>query len=121
MTKKILTVDDSATMRTMLRAALSNAGFEVVQAEDGLEGLKALDGQSYDVIITDVNMPNMDGLEFLEALRTRAEHKSTPVLVLTTESGPEKKARARQAGATGWLVKPFDPEKLVATIRRVSP
>lgn len=121
MTKRILTVDDSATMRNMLKAALSEAGYEVVQAEDGVEGIKALDGQRFDVIITDINMPNMDGLTFIELLREQQMHKATPVLVLTTESEPEKKARARRAGATGWLVKPFDPQKLLTTIDRVSP
>lgn len=121
MTKKILTVDDSATMRNMLMATLSAAGYDVVQAEDGVEGIKALEGQRYDLIITDINMPNMDGLTFIERLREKPEHKSVPVLVLTTENEPEKKARARRAGATGWLVKPFDPQKLVDTINRVSP
>ena len=121
MTKKILTVDDSATMRNMLRSTLAAAGYEVIQAEDGVQGIKALDGQKFDLIITDINMPNMDGLTFIEQLRDKPEHKSTPVLVLTTENEPEKKSRARRAGATGWLVKPFDPQKLVATINRVSP
>lgn len=121
MTKKILTVDDSATMRNMLRATLSEAGYEVIQAEDGVEGMKVADGQFFDLIITDINMPNMDGLTFIERLRERSSHKSTPILVLTTENEPEKKARARKAGATGWLVKPFDPQKLIATINRVSP
>ena len=121
MSKRILTVDDSVTMRNLLRAVLSTAGFNIVQAEDGVKGLEALNGDQFDVIVTDINMPNMDGFTFIEHLRARPDNKSTPVLVLTTESDPEKKARARAAGATGWIVKPFDPAKLLATINRVSP
>jgi len=122
MIQTILTVDDSRTMRDMLRLALVGAGFRVIEAVDGLDGLQVLEGEKPDVIITDINMPNMDGFGFIEAVRSDSENvaRSTPILVLTTESDPEKKARARQAGATGWIVKPFNPEKLVQAIRRVA-
>jgi two-component system, chemotaxis family, chemotaxis protein CheY len=118
--KTILTVDDSRTMRQMLLAALDAAGFLVVQAEDGVHGLEVLRGCDPDVIVTDVNMPRMDGLEFIEKVRADASRRAIPILVLTTESDAEKKARARRAGATGWIVKPFDPRKLVDAINRVA-
>ncbi len=120
MSKIILTVDDSRTMRDMLRLALVQAGFEVVQAEDGVHGLEVLAGSNPDVIVTDINMPRMDGFGFIEGVRKDEKHRAIPILVLTTESDAEKKARARQAGATGWIVKPFDPVKLVDAIRRVA-
>ncbi|MEF2074972.1 response regulator [Consotaella aegiceratis] len=120
MTKTILTVDDSRTMRQMLLRALQEAGFNVVQAEDGVHGLEVLQGALPDVIITDVNMPRMDGLTFIEEVRADRSKRAIPILVLTTESDAEKKARARRAGATGWIVKPFDPVKLVTAINRVA-
>jgi two-component system chemotaxis response regulator CheY len=121
MSKTILTVDDSRTMRDMLRLALVEAGFTVVQAEDGVHGLEVLrDGEMPDVIVTDINMPRMDGYGFIEGVRADPRCRTIPILVLTTESSPEKKARARDAGATGWIVKPFNPEKLVEAIRRVA-
>lgn len=120
MARKILTVDDSRTMRDMLRLALVDAGFEVVEAVDGVHGLEVLEQHGADVIITDINMPRMDGFGFIEAVRGSSPYRSTPILVLTTESTPEKKARARDAGATGWIVKPFHPTKLVEAIRRVA-
>ncbi|SDR09485.1 two-component system, chemotaxis family, response regulator CheY [Rhizobiales bacterium GAS191] len=120
MSKVILTVDDSRTMRDMLRMALADAGFSVVQAEDGLHGLDVLQGEKPDVIITDINMPRLDGFGFIEGVRRDPRHRAVPILVLTTESDAEKKNRARQAGATGWIVKPFDPVKLVDAIRRVA-
>jgi two-component system, chemotaxis family, chemotaxis protein CheY len=119
-TKTVLTVDDSRTMRDMLMLALTEAGFNVVQAVDGIDGLEALDAANADVIITDINMPRMDGFGFIEGVRANQRHRGTPILVLTTESDVEKKARARAAGATGWIVKPFNPEKLVDAIRRVA-
>ena len=118
--KTVLTVDDSRTMRDMLKMALVDAGFRVVQAEDGVHGLEMLEGETPDVIVTDLNMPRMDGFGFIEALRQEAAHRGTPVLVLTTEVDSEKKKRAKAAGATGWIVKPFDPAKLVDAINRVS-
>lgn len=116
----ILTVDDSRTMREMLRLSLQQAGFRVVQAEDGVHGLEVLEGEQPNVIITDINMPRMDGFGFIEAVRSDNTRRATPILVLTTEADAEKKARARAAGATGWIVKPFDPVKLVDAIRRVA-
>lgn len=120
MSRTILTVDDSRTMRDMLRLALVKAGFDVVEAVDGLHGLEVLSNIDPDVIITDINMPNLDGFGFIEAVRDGDRHRAIPILVLTTESDPEKKSRARQAGATGWIVKPFHPDKLVEAIRRVA-
>jgi two-component system chemotaxis response regulator CheY len=120
MSLTILTVDDSRTMRDMLRMALADAGYRVVQAEDGLDGLDVLRREAPQVVITDINMPRMDGFGFIEAVRRDAQHRAIPILVLTTESDDDKKQRARRAGATGWIVKPFDPAKLVAAIRRVA-
>lgn len=117
---KILTVDDSRTMRDMLRMALVKAGFNVVEAVDGEHGLEVLSANGADVIITDINMPKLDGFGFIERVRDDAAYRATPILVLTTESDPAKKDRARKAGATGWIVKPFHPEKLVEAIRRVA-
>lgn len=119
MTKTILTVDDSRTMRDMLRMALAPT-FEVVQAVDGQHGLEVLEDCDPDAIITDINMPNLDGFGFIEAVRGDIERRSIPILVLTTESDPEKKQRARAAGATGWIIKPFDTTKLVEAVRRVT-
>lgn len=120
MTKTILTVDDSRTMRDMLMLALKDAGYRVVQAEDGIHGLEVLQAETPDIVITDINMPRMDGFGFIEGMRANPDHKATPVLVLTTESDAAKKQRAREAGATGWIVKPFDPAKLVDAVRRVA-
>ncbi|WP_159725980.1 response regulator [Methylosinus sp. Ce-a6] len=120
MSKTILTVDDSRTMREMLMLALSEAGFSVVQAEDGVHGLEVLEKETPDVIVTDINMPRMDGFGFIEGVRRHEKHRGVPILVLTTESDGEKKDRARRAGATGWIVKPFSPVKLVDAIRRVA-
>jgi len=120
MSKTILTVDDSRTMRDMLRLALQEAGFTVIQAEDGVHGLEVLQGERPDVIITDINMPRMDGYGFMKGVRGDPQHRATPILVLTTESSLEKKLLARDAGATGWIVKPFVPEKLVDAINRVA-
>ncbi len=120
MTKTILTVDDSRMMREMLAMVLRNAGFSVVQAEDGEEALAVLEGSEPDVIITDINMPKLDGYGFIEGVRRHERHRATPILVLSTESDAEKKNRARAAGATGWIVKPFDAEALLGAIRRVS-
>lgn len=120
MSLQILAVDDSRTIRDMLKLALTQAGFEANLAEDGIHGLEVLSGLSPDAIITDINMPRMDGFGFIEAVRAQESHRATPILVLTTESAPEMKARARAAGATGWIVKPFDPEKLVRALKTVA-
>ncbi|MGY6637450.1 MAG: response regulator [Erythrobacter sp.] len=115
----VLTVDDSASMRALLRSALTSRGFAVAQAEDGQEALEWLAANEVDVIITDINMPRLDGFGLIEKLRTSALHSDRPILVLTTESSDDKKQRARNAGATGWIVKPFDAEKLTTALRRV--
>jgi two-component system chemotaxis response regulator CheY len=117
---RILTIDDSKTMRDMLMLTLADAGFDVLQAVDGQDGVDLLEKENVDLIITDINMPRMDGYEVIRQLRRRPEHKATPILVLTTESETDKKNIAREAGATGWLVKPFDPDKLIATVRKVA-
>ena len=119
MKKKVLTVADSRTIRNMLLVTLNNAGFETIQAEDGIEGLEVLEGCNPDVIVTDINMPRLDGFGLIEKVREQDRHRNLPILVLTTESSDEKKQRARNAGATGWIVKPFHPDKLAAAIRRV--
>ena len=120
MSQTILTVDDSRTMRDMLMLALAGTGYKVVQAVDGVHGLEVLETEGADVIVTDINMPRLDGFGFIEKVRSHSRHRATPILVLTTESDGEKKARARDAGATGWIVKPFNPTKLVDAIRRVA-
>ncbi|RUO98738.1 response regulator [Hyphomicrobium sp.] len=120
MTQTILTIDDSRTMRDMLRMALVEAGFNVLQAEDGVHGLEVLQTAMPDVIVTDINMPKMDGFGVIEAVRKDPKYRRVPILVLTTESDAAKKMRAKEAGATGWIVKPFEPTKLIAAIRRVA-
>ena len=120
MTISVLAIDDSRTMRNMLRIALTNAGFDVTLAEDGVHGIEVLEDLRPDVVITDINMPRMDGFGVIENVRQMPEVRLLPILVLTTESAPELKARAREAGATGWIVKPFDETKLVSAIRKVA-
>ncbi|GFE84571.1 Fis family transcriptional regulator [Steroidobacter agaridevorans] len=117
--KSILAVDDSASMRQMVRYTLEGAGYEVVQAADGVEALDLAKTRGVDLVLTDVNMPRMDGITLVKELRGLDSYKFTPMLVLTTESGPETKQRGKQAGATGWIVKPFNPDQLLATIARV--
>ncbi len=119
MSMSVLAVDDSRTMRDMLRLTLADAGIEPHLAEDGQHGLEVLDGLEPDAIITDINMPRMDGFEFIDAVRAKSEYNQIPILVLTTESGDQLKMRARKSGATGWIVKPFDPKKLVSALHRV--
>lgn len=121
MSLNILAVDDSRTMRDMLRIALTGAGMSVTTADDGQHGLEVLDGMDPpDAIISDINMPRLDGFGFIEAVRRIDRYRATPILVLTTESAAELKARARNAGATGWIVKPFDPQKLVKSLQMVT-
>ena len=121
MAKTILTVDDSRSMRDLLKHALTSQGFAVTQAVNGVDGLAVLSGGPVpDVIITDINMPEMNGFEFIENVRKTDAYKGIPILVLTTESDAAKKDRARKAGATGWVVKPFDTIKLADAIRRVA-
>jgi len=116
---RLLIVDDSTSMRQMVAFALSSGGFSVEQAEDGQAALDIARGQRFDAVVTDVNMPRMDGIELIRQLRALPTYKFTPLLMLTTESGGDKKAEGKAAGATGWLVKPFDPEQLLATVRKV--
>jgi two-component system chemotaxis response regulator CheY len=116
---RILTVDDSTSMRQMVAFALSTAGFDVAEAPDGAAALAMAQKEKFSLVLADVNMPNMDGLSLVRALRVLPDYRFTPLLMLTTESTPEKKQEGKAAGATGWLVKPFNPEQLVATVRRV--
>ena len=118
-TLRVLTVDDSRTILAMLHHTLSNAGFEVLQAEDGKQGLDVLKTQTVDVVITDINMPVMDGIEFIKHVRATGQHQSLPILILTTETSQDKRDQGKAAGGTGWIVKPFDPEKLISVIHRV--
>jgi two-component system chemotaxis response regulator CheY len=120
MNQTVLAVDDSRTMRNMLQMCLAPAGFDLHLAEDGVHGIEVLADIEPAAIITDINMPRMDGFGFIDAVRGQQEHRATPILVLTTESAPELKQRARNAGATGWIVKPFDPEKLVRALTMVT-
>lgn len=119
MAKKILIVDDSNTARASVEYALKKGGYEVVSADDGVNGLAVLENTGeVAMIITDLNMPNMDGIEFIKNLRLMYEHKYTPVLMLTTESQDEKKKQGKEAGASGWLVKPFNPTQLLDVVKR---
>ncbi|PHS19765.1 MAG: response regulator [Kangiella sp.] len=116
---RILAVDDSASMRQMVTFTLKTAGFDVVDAEDGVKALAIAKSSKFDVVVTDVNMPNMDGITLCSELRKLPNFKFTPILMLTTESSADKKQAGRAAGATGWIVKPFNPEQLLATVKKV--
>ena len=116
---RILAVDDSASMRQMVAFALRSAGGEVDEAEDGVVALEKAKKQKYNCVVADVNMPNMDGITLIRHLRQLPDFKFTPLLMLTTEAGMDKKQEGKAAGATGWIVKPFDPDQLIATIRKV--
>lgn len=115
----ILAVDDSVSMRQLVAFTLKEAGFEVIEAVDGEDALAKAQTRRADVVLTDVNMPKMDGISLIRNLRQLPAYKFTPMLLLTTESAPEKKAEGKAAGATGWIVKPFNPEQLLATISKV--
>lgn len=121
MSKTALIVDDSATMREMVSYTLKQAGFEPLASVNGQEALESLTGQPVDLIITDLNMPVMDGLAFIKAVRARDEYKFVPILMLTTDSQQDMKSQGKAAGATGWLVKPFNPEMLLQVIGKVVP
>lgn len=121
MSKVALTVDDSKTMREMVSFTLKGAGFEVLEAEDGKQALSVIQGKKVNVVVTDLNMPNMNGIELIRALRADPNHKMTPILMLTTESDGAKKEEGKTAGATGWIVKPFQPDKLIAIVNKVCP
>ncbi len=115
----ILIVDDSASMRQMVSFTLKGAGYEVVEATDGMVALEIAKTRAFGLILTDVNMPNMDGISLIRELRNLSDYKFTPILMLTTESGVDRKQEGKVAGATGWIVKPFDPERLLDTIQKV--
>lgn len=121
MPKTALIVDDSPTMRQLLCHTLTQAGFTVLQGADGQQGLDQLKGQKLQLIITDLNMPVMDGIEFITQARAKREYKFTPILMLTTESKEEKKKAAKAAGATGWITKPFNPQQVIQVIGKVCP
>lgn len=121
MSKTILAVDDSKTMREMVTFTLKEAGYAVVEAEDGKAALGAITGKKIDAVITDLNMPNMNGFELIRALRADPSYKFVPILMLTTESDGSKKEEGKAAGATGWIVKPFNPQKLIDTLKKVCP
>ena len=115
----ILAVDDSASMRQMVSFTLKSAGYNVVEAVDGQDAWETAGGRSFDLVLTDQNMPRMDGISLTRKLREAPQFKSTPILILTTESSDQMKQAGRAAGATGWLVKPFDPNKLIEVIQKV--
>lgn len=116
---RILAVDDSASMRQMVAFTLKGGGFEVIEASDGVEALELAKQNDCDLVLTDVNMPNMDGITLTKELRGLPNYKFVPILMLTTESGMDKKSEGRAAGATGWIVKPFNPDQLLNTIKKV--
>ncbi|PZQ60822.1 MAG: two-component system response regulator [Sphingomonas taxi] len=119
MTASILTVDDSASLRMAIRIALTGAGYAVTEAADGVEGLAKATATRFDLIVTDLNMPNMDGLAMIRALRQQPAQAGVPIIFLTTESDADMKAQAKAAGATGWLVKPFQPDQLIRVAQKV--
>ena len=119
MPKTILAVDDSASMRQMIAVTLREAGYDVVEAADGAEALEYARKHRVDLVLADVNMPNMDGIMLIAHLRTLPAYRLTPLLLLTTESSQERKLQGKQAGATGWMLKPFNPTQLLATLERV--
>lgn len=120
MTLKVLAIDDSKTIRELLRSVMEEAGFDYTSAVDGVDGVERYAEVRPDIVITDINMPNLDGYGVIDAIRKGNIDNQVPILVLTTESGDKLKQRARQAGATGWIVKPFDDVSLVSVIRRVT-
>ena len=115
----IMTVDDTATMRQMVSFTLHSVGHEVLQASDGQEALVLAKSKQFDLVIADVNMPNMDGITLVKSLRALPEYKFTPILLLTTECQDSKRQEGKSAGATGWRVKPFNPEQLIDVVRKV--
>ena len=119
MSKAVLAIDDSHSIRQMVSFTLKNAGYDVVEASDGMDGLAKAKTQGFNLVLTDQNMPRMDGLTLIKNLRGLPQYKATPILMLTTESYDAMKAQGKAAGATGWLVKPFDPNKLIEVVKKV--
>lgn len=117
--KRIMTVDDSASMRQMVEMTLRQAGYEVVQAVDGQDALDKLAGQEIHLFLADLNMPNLDGIELTRRLRELEQYRFVPIVLLTTESQADRKQQGKAAGATGWIVKPFDPDKLLSVVQKV--
>lgn len=119
MTKRIMTVEDSTSLREMISFVLTGAGYKVLEAKDGNDALQKLDGSPVDMVITDLNMPNMNGIELTRSLRSTPVYKFIPIIFLTTESQAQKKEAAKEAGATGWIVKPFKPDQLLKVVKKV--
>ena len=121
MTKTIMVVDDSTSMRQMVKFTLAGAGYQVIEATDGVDALAKSTVQKVDLFMTDLNMPNMDGIELTRKLRAMTQYRFTPIVLLTTESHQEKKVEGKAAGATGWIVKPFQMQQLLAVVKKVCP
>lgn len=121
MSKRVMAVDDSATVRQVLQMTLEGAGYEVVEAVDGKDAVDKLAGDKVDMMVTDLNMPNMDGIDLIRHVRQTPGCRFMPIIMLTTESQPEKKQEGKAAGASGWIVKPFKPEQLLAVVRMICP
>jgi two-component system chemotaxis response regulator CheY len=119
MAKNILVVDDSASIRQVVSITLKGAGYDVIEASDGRDALTKMDGSRLHLIISDVNMPNMDGISFVKEVKSRPEYKFTPVIMLTTESADSKKAEGQAAGAKAWVVKPFQPQQMLAAVSKL--
>ncbi len=119
MQKTVLVVEDAPTIRSMVSFTLKSAGYEIIEAEDGVDAMGKLDGQNLDMILVDLNMPNMNGFEFIQKTRTVQANKSIPIIVLTIESDNEKKQTARAAGVTAWITKPFKPDQLLALVKKI--
>lgn len=119
MSKVIMTVDDSVSIRQMVGFSLTRAGYEVLEAVDGRDAVNKLKGKTVNMLITDLNMPNMDGIELIREVRSKPEYRFMPIIMLTTESQEEKKQAGKAAGATGWIVKPFKPDQLLSVIKKV--
>lgn len=117
--KTIMAIDDSASLRQMVSVVLRGGGYQVIESVDGLDALSKLKGQQLDLFLTDVNMPKMDGFELTRKIRAMPAYKFVPIVLLTTESTPEKKQQGKAAGATAWIVKPFNPDQLLAVVKKV--
>ena len=119
MAKRIMTVDDAASVRQLVSFTLSNEGYEVVEASDGKDAIRKLENTQVDMVVTDLNMPEMNGIELIKNLRAQAKYRFIPIIMLTTESQAGSKQEGKAAGATGWIVKPFQPEQLIGVVKKV--